>query len=81
MVVRNEILMLPIWLKAPCRPDGQVNSDGQEETKEGSCRCGDYECCVDGGNYLIPRRILPEVDLTQYHHDIQQAIIELSTLQ
>jgi hypothetical protein len=54
------------YFQAPCRPDGVISSDGQEETKEGTCRCPGNECCVDGLGVRLPRILktnspLPEV--------------------
>ena len=45
-----------IHQQAPCRENGIITSDGQEETKEGTCRCpvNPEGCCVDGLGRLLP---------------------------
>jgi hypothetical protein len=45
------------WLQAPCRPDGVINRDFQEESKEGTCRCIENPegCCVDAIGIIIPK--------------------------
>lgn len=45
------------WLQAPCRPDGVISRDGQEESKEGTCRCviNPEGCCVDAIGIIIPK--------------------------
>lgn len=50
----------PIKFKmAPCQPGGEVSSDGQEESKEATCRCPNNPsgCCVDGQNMIIPLQL------------------------
>ncbi|OQA93731.1 MAG: hypothetical protein BWY24_00334 [Microgenomates group bacterium ADurb.Bin219] len=48
-----------IYQQAPCRPDGVISSDGQQETKEGACRCpaNPKGCCVDGIGRILPLRL------------------------
>ncbi len=43
--------------QAPCRSDGVINRDGQEESKEGTCRCkiNPNGCCVDAFGIIRPR--------------------------
>jgi len=45
-----------IYRQAPCQPDGVISSDGQQESKEGTCRCSlnPTGCCVDGIGRIIP---------------------------
>jgi len=51
-----------IHRQAPCRPDGTISSDGQQETKEGTCRCpaNPEGCCVDGIGRILPLRLKTE---------------------
>jgi len=44
---------------APCQPSGEVNSEGQEESKEATCKCSNNPsgCCVDGQNRIIPLQL------------------------
>lgn len=46
-----------IYKQAPCRPDGKISREGQEESKEGTCRCplNPEGCCVDSLGVIIPR--------------------------
>jgi hypothetical protein len=76
MISESELLMLPIWRKAPCRPDGQIDSCGQEESKEATCFCpaNPKGCCVDGGNNLIPYQLLPDIDLSQLTPEQREAL-------
>jgi hypothetical protein len=56
-----------IWNQAPCRPDGEISSDGQEESKEGTCRCPANPvrgCCVDAIGVLLPRTLRPDSPLS-----------------
>ena len=48
-----------IYKQAPCRPDGKISSEGQEESKEGTCRCSKNPdgCCVDGIGLILPLRL------------------------
>lgn len=52
-----------IYKQAPCREDGIITSDGQEETKEGTCYCDENPegCCVDGLGRILPFRLKEEV--------------------
>jgi hypothetical protein len=45
------------YLQAPCRSDGEISRDGQEESKEGTCRCSvnPRGCCVDAIGIIIPK--------------------------
>lgn len=45
------------YVQAPCRPDGAISADGQEESKEGTCRCAlnPVGCCVDAYGIIIPK--------------------------
>jgi hypothetical protein len=45
------------YVQAPCRLDGVISRDLQEESKEGTCRCPLVPggCCVDALGILIPR--------------------------
>ena len=45
------------YMQAPCRPDGEISRDLQEESKEGTCRCSimPVGCCVDGFGILVPK--------------------------
>lgn len=45
---------------APCREDGEIFSEGQQETKDGTCRCraNPQGCCVVGPMAtILPRRL------------------------
>jgi len=46
-----------IYVQAPCRADGVIDRDLQEESKEGTCRCPSMPegCCVDGFGILVPK--------------------------
>lgn len=48
-----------IYKQAPCRPDGIISSDGQEESKEGTCRCSINPdgCCVGDFGIILPRTL------------------------
>lgn len=45
-----------IHKQAPCQPDGEITSEGQEESKEGTCYCSKNPkgCCVDGVGRILP---------------------------
>ncbi len=47
------------WKQAPCKPDGEITSDGQEETWEGTCRCSQNPqgCCVGWAGIIHPRQL------------------------
>ncbi len=47
------------YKQAPCMPDGEISSDGQEESKEGTCRCSKNPdgCCVGEFGIIIPRTL------------------------
>jgi hypothetical protein len=51
-----------IYEQAPCQPDGNITSEGQEESKEGACYCAlnPRGCCVDAFGIIIPKRVKPE---------------------
>ncbi len=54
-----------IYKQAPCTPDGEITSDGQQESKEGTCRCklNPSGCCVDGFGIIIPKILKDESPL------------------
>jgi len=43
--------------QAPCNSLGEISADGQEESKEGTCRCPGHECCVDSIGILVPHKL------------------------
>lgn len=51
-----------IFEQAPCRLDGVISRDGQEESKEGTCRCtlSPEGCCVDAYGIIVPKILKPE---------------------
>lgn len=48
-----------VYEQAPCRPDGVISSDGQQESKEGTCRCSfnPEGCCVDSLGIILPKKL------------------------
>lgn len=52
-----------IFKQAPCRPDGVISSDGQQESKEGTCRCSENPtgCCVDGIGRILPLQLKEDI--------------------
>lgn len=52
-----------IYLRAPCRPGREIVSEGQEETKEGTCYCPENPkgCCVDELGRLLPLQLKKDV--------------------
>lgn len=52
-----------IYEQAPCRPEGQITSEGQGETRDAACYCPlmPEGCCVSGPSAIIvPKRLKPE---------------------
>lgn len=60
-----EIPLKIIYKQAPCKPDGEITCDGQEESKEGTCRCSANPegCCVDSLGIIIPRVLTDDTPL------------------
>jgi hypothetical protein len=56
-----------IYVQAPCfdakgNPLGEITSEGEQETKEGSCHCydGSRSCCVDSIGIILPHQLREE---------------------
>jgi hypothetical protein len=51
------------YMQAPCQPDGWISSEGQQESRDGTCYCSIMPegCCVSGEfSIILPKRLKPE---------------------